>query len=221
VDQLWKRIRILPDNWKTASALSGFAECLGRLSNAILLQNILDTMVKHNEKPTSVKRLRSQADESPNFQFCASNTGRRIGTSPRRKSRISSCLCLEVRGEGCASSSIRNCCSRYGKRPPYIQSCSRISTYAPNASGRALQADILSWVGHYASNGRIEPIEYPPSDTLLEVCRTLAGNRALRLLHGEPPRNAISQRAITSCGYPTPRQQQRDNLTVSEQSTVG
>ena len=26
---------------------------------------------KHNEKPTSVKRLRSQADESPNFQFCA------------------------------------------------------------------------------------------------------------------------------------------------------
>jgi hypothetical protein len=44
VDQLWKKMRELPHDWKTASALTNFEECLNRLSNADLLRNILDTI---------------------------------------------------------------------------------------------------------------------------------------------------------------------------------
>jgi len=45
VDRLWTRISNLPEEWKSASAFDGFAQCLDRLSNANLLQNIVDTMV--------------------------------------------------------------------------------------------------------------------------------------------------------------------------------
>jgi hypothetical protein len=44
-DRLWTRISSLPEEWKSASTFDGFAQCLDRLSNANLLQNIVDTMV--------------------------------------------------------------------------------------------------------------------------------------------------------------------------------
>jgi len=44
VDRLWKRMRALPDDWKTTSAVDGFAQCLERLSNAKLRQSIVDTI---------------------------------------------------------------------------------------------------------------------------------------------------------------------------------
>jgi hypothetical protein len=44
VDQLWERMRALPDHWKTPSAVDGFAQCLERLSTPKLLQNVVDTM---------------------------------------------------------------------------------------------------------------------------------------------------------------------------------
>jgi hypothetical protein len=43
-DQLWQQIRELPDEWKTASALEAFERSLNRLSNAKLLQHILETL---------------------------------------------------------------------------------------------------------------------------------------------------------------------------------
>ena len=67
VDQLWKRTQILPDNWKTASALAGFAECLGRLSNAILLQNILDTMVEAQRKANEREEIEEPSGRKPKF----------------------------------------------------------------------------------------------------------------------------------------------------------
>jgi hypothetical protein len=45
VDQLWQRVKDIPEEWKTESALGGFEQCLGRLSNADLLRNIVDTLV--------------------------------------------------------------------------------------------------------------------------------------------------------------------------------
>ncbi len=45
-DRLWKRVEALPDEWKTASALSALAQCLDRLSCTKLLQNILELMVQ-------------------------------------------------------------------------------------------------------------------------------------------------------------------------------
>lgn len=44
-ERLRKRILGLPNEWKTASALDGFTQCLDRLSNPSLLHNIVDTMV--------------------------------------------------------------------------------------------------------------------------------------------------------------------------------
>lgn len=45
VDRLWQTVQALPNDWKTKTTLKSFAECLGRLSDARLLQNILDTMM--------------------------------------------------------------------------------------------------------------------------------------------------------------------------------
>jgi hypothetical protein len=45
VDQLWRRIEALPDDWKMQSAIDGFAQCLCRLSTSNFLQNTLDAMV--------------------------------------------------------------------------------------------------------------------------------------------------------------------------------
>jgi len=45
VDRLWQSVQELPEQWKTASALEGFTQCLDRLASPGLLQNILDTMV--------------------------------------------------------------------------------------------------------------------------------------------------------------------------------
>jgi hypothetical protein len=49
-DQLWKQMQMLPDDWKTESAIEGFELCLDRLSKAIFLLNVIDTMFDANRK---------------------------------------------------------------------------------------------------------------------------------------------------------------------------
>jgi hypothetical protein len=44
-DRLWKRMRALPGDWTTVSAVDSFAQCLERLSNAKLRQNVVDSML--------------------------------------------------------------------------------------------------------------------------------------------------------------------------------
>ncbi len=44
-DQLWQRIQVLPDEWKTDSALKSFALCLERLSMPGLISDMLNRMV--------------------------------------------------------------------------------------------------------------------------------------------------------------------------------
>jgi len=44
-DRLWQRVNSIPADWKHASALSRFASCLHRLTEPLLLQNVLDTIV--------------------------------------------------------------------------------------------------------------------------------------------------------------------------------
>jgi hypothetical protein len=62
VDQLWRQVHALPDEWKTGSALNGFAQCLSRLSTGNLLQNIVETIVdaqqRGNESEYSERRRR-------------------------------------------------------------------------------------------------------------------------------------------------------------------
>jgi len=77
-DTLWKRIGELPDEWKTTSTLEAFAQCVDRLSNAKLLENVVDTMVdahcrgngdeqfeyqRGREPPTAVLRIGVQTAE--------------------------------------------------------------------------------------------------------------------------------------------------------------
>lgn len=59
VDRLWRRIQTLPDDWKTKSALEGFAQCLCRLSNPRLLQDIVDNMVDAQERVNECEEDRS------------------------------------------------------------------------------------------------------------------------------------------------------------------
>ena len=59
-DQLWRRIQTLPDDWKTASALNSFAQCLCRVSSPNLLQNIADTLVEAQRQVNSGEHCKQQ-----------------------------------------------------------------------------------------------------------------------------------------------------------------
>jgi hypothetical protein len=69
VDQLWKRIQSLPQIWRTESALCAFSQCLGRLSNAALLRNVLDTMVDAYQRTHECKDDQS-GRELPGAVLC-------------------------------------------------------------------------------------------------------------------------------------------------------
>ncbi len=65
VDRLWHRIQELPDNWKTASALDGFEQCLGRLSTPILLHHILETLADADEQTNGTESGEFQNGRKP------------------------------------------------------------------------------------------------------------------------------------------------------------
>jgi hypothetical protein len=65
VDRFWHRVQTLPQSWKMASALNGLAECLGRLSNANLLRNVLDTMVDAHQRREEFERNGHQDGRKP------------------------------------------------------------------------------------------------------------------------------------------------------------
>ncbi|MFZ1086649.1 MAG: hypothetical protein WAN35_16930 [Terracidiphilus sp.] len=65
VDQLWRQVQTLPDDWKAASVLSSFMECLNRLSNVELLQNIVDTMVNAQQQTNEYEKSKRQTRRKP------------------------------------------------------------------------------------------------------------------------------------------------------------
>jgi len=72
VDKLWKRVQELPDDWKTTSALKVFSECLCRLSNAVLLRNIFDTMMNAQQRTRIVERKEQQnGQQLPKAVLCS------------------------------------------------------------------------------------------------------------------------------------------------------
>lgn len=50
VDQLWRKIQTLPEDWKTTTALYGFTECLSVLSSPRLLQGAIESMMNADEQ---------------------------------------------------------------------------------------------------------------------------------------------------------------------------
>lgn len=90
VDQLWRRVQTLPDDWKTASTLSGLMECLNRLSNAKLLQNIVDSMMDAQQQTNENGKFKRQSREKP----------------------LNPILCLGIQGGGLEHRSVAKSCGR-------------------------------------------------------------------------------------------------------------
>jgi hypothetical protein len=85
VDQLWKRTKALPEEWKTASALESFEQCLKRLSTPILLQGILETIVDADERAYGSERSESRNGRTPPVSVLfpgiqATELGRHLGS---------------------------------------------------------------------------------------------------------------------------------------------
>jgi hypothetical protein len=85
VDQLWRRIQTLPSDWKTATALKNFADCVDRLSIVNLLQSILDTMTDTIQRASEFERNEEQYRRKPPGRILclgvqAARMGRRIIT---------------------------------------------------------------------------------------------------------------------------------------------
>lgn len=49
MEQIWRRLAAVPDEWKTRSAIQNFTGCLDRLSDATSLKKTLDAMVKSHQ----------------------------------------------------------------------------------------------------------------------------------------------------------------------------
>jgi hypothetical protein len=69
VDQLWQRVRALPEDWKTESALGSFTECLGRLATPNLLQNVADTMKDAQRRTNEYGSFNPQTGRTPPASF--------------------------------------------------------------------------------------------------------------------------------------------------------
>jgi len=82
VDQLWREIHALPEEWKTASALDGLTQCLGRLSTPRLLQGVIETII--------------DADERANEVICRENEGREYASGRMPPMAV---LCAGVQAE--------------------------------------------------------------------------------------------------------------------------
>lgn len=70
VDRLWLKAQELPDKWKTSSAIECFKQCLERLSDIKLLQNVVDTMVDARQKENRRREGASDFEQkSPVLRF--------------------------------------------------------------------------------------------------------------------------------------------------------
>jgi hypothetical protein len=72
VDGIWQTIQALPEDWKTSSALSAVSKCLNRVADAVLLRNVLDTMVDAQHQANQRER---RAEYGPKRKNAASVTG--------------------------------------------------------------------------------------------------------------------------------------------------
>lgn len=57
VDDLWAKLDIVPDEWKTPSAIQGFSECLNVLSSGTMIEDVIDGILGYFQ-------LKSKTDEN-------------------------------------------------------------------------------------------------------------------------------------------------------------
>jgi hypothetical protein len=64
-DEIWHRTQLLPENWKTTSALDALTQCLVKLSTPSVLQCVLETMVEANQLVNGLKHSEVQLGRKP------------------------------------------------------------------------------------------------------------------------------------------------------------
>jgi hypothetical protein len=78
-DQLWQKLKELPDEWKAASAIDGFGQCLNRLAAPDLLRNILATIIDAGQRANEYETSASQRRERPAPVLCSRVQGTKLG----------------------------------------------------------------------------------------------------------------------------------------------
>jgi hypothetical protein len=68
-DQMWQTVRALPREWKTETALRGFALCLERLSNSRLLLSIVESMVEYHLRANAREQNEIKCGRRPANSF--------------------------------------------------------------------------------------------------------------------------------------------------------
>ena len=80
LDALGARIRNLPDEWMFGSALDSFQRCLNRLSDSVLLQNLLETIVPSVARRTDFEQSAPHHCRAPEPGVLRSGVQPRIQT---------------------------------------------------------------------------------------------------------------------------------------------
>jgi hypothetical protein len=83
VDRLWQRAQAIPAEWRQSSSLGCFETCLQRLSNPILLQDVLETIIddlkrRPETEPEDAERKREPSAEILRLELQGTEFGQRF-----------------------------------------------------------------------------------------------------------------------------------------------
>jgi hypothetical protein len=59
LDDLWRKVNALPEEWKSGSGLQGLERCFNRLATHNLLRNVLDTIVDAHKRKIALTRSKT------------------------------------------------------------------------------------------------------------------------------------------------------------------
>lgn len=68
LDLIWQRVSLIPEEWKTSSGIAAFGDCLGRLSDAKLLESVVNTILHALERETKDERTVCLPNSGSNAQ---------------------------------------------------------------------------------------------------------------------------------------------------------
>lgn len=63
-EQMWSRVKLLPSSWRTPTAITTFASCLGKLANGQFLDRTLEEMEAHLNHETYTFRIPERPGEA-------------------------------------------------------------------------------------------------------------------------------------------------------------
>jgi hypothetical protein len=83
VDRLWQRAQTLPNGWRTKSQLDNFAQCLDRMSNACLVQDVANLMEHAFRRSDGCVRVKHAIRRNPSASvLCSGIQTSSVGERP-------------------------------------------------------------------------------------------------------------------------------------------